>query len=230
MYEYLIFFSCVLSVALLALSDILEVADACGCRHVDFFLDARSHPSQSVLQPGLSALQGPALCIKLSGIVLSADELCRLQSPPAQFRVRQNTCKFGCGLLVSYTLSDVIQVISGDSFYIFDPSAKYLIMDGSLGGGDPRDAAEVQGSTGHAKQYRHAGTDLPRRFADQFSVWDWAGEGVDVSRPVNATLLRLPLRSEKQMVGAQAMVKVKGEGENIFKLLQSGLLDFSVDI
>lgn len=193
---------------MLALSDILEVADACGCRHVDFFLDARSHPSQSVLQPGLSALQGPALCVKLSGIVLSADELCRLQSPPGQFRMRQNTCKFGCGLLVSYTLSDVIQVISGDSFYIFDPSAKYLAMEGGAGGGaDRRETAAMQG-TGHAKQYRHAGTDLPRRFADQFAVWDWAGEG-DISRPVNATLLRLPLRTGEQMTGGQAMVKVR---------------------
>ena len=199
--------------ALLALSDILEVADVCGCKGVEIHLDGRTHPSQSVLQPGLSALQGPALCVHLKGVVLSADELCRLQSPPTPFRLRQGACRFGCGLLGSYTLTDVIQVISGDSFYIFDPSGAHLAMeavknsipDGGGGGGTSTNTS----NNGHAKQYRHAGTDLPRQFADQFTVWDWATGVEDVGVRVQSTLLRLPLRSADQAQSVHAMVKVR---------------------
>jgi sacsin len=206
------------STALLALSDILEIADAVNCRSVHIHLDTRTHPSQSLLQPGLTAFQGPALCIKLGGVVLSTDELCRLQSPPSNYRLRQSTCTFGCGLLVSYMLTDMIQVVSGDSFYIFDPSATHLAIDtGSIeeknvagaGSGDHRPgsgASSGSGSTGHAKQYRHAGTDLPRRFADQFSVWDWAGKE-DITAPINATLLRLPLRTAAMAAADGALYK-----------------------
>ncbi len=209
--------------AFLALSDILEIADAVGCHDVSIHLDARTHPSQSLLQPGLSAFQGPALCIKLGGVALSSDELCRIQSPPSNYRLRSTTCSFGCGLLVSYMVTDVIQVVSGDSFYIFDPSTTHLAMDTSTGdletsgGGKSRPGSGASSSstttttaTGHAKQYRHAGTDLPRRFADQFSVWDWAStekQSIDINKPINATLLRLPLRTASLAATDTALYK-----------------------
>ncbi|KAL4545625.1 hypothetical protein Ndes2526B_g00282 [Nannochloris sp. 'desiccata'] len=204
--------------AILALSDILEIADAVNCHDVQIHLDTRTHPSQSLLQPGLGAFQGPALCIKLGGVVLSADELCRLQSPPSNYRLRQSTCTFGCGLLVSYMLTDVIQVVSGDSFYIFDPSATHLAIDtggieekNDAGGNGLRPgsaSSSIGSSTGHAKQYRYAGTDLPRRFADQFSVWDWAGQkDFTISSPIDATLIRLPLRTAPMAATAAALYK-----------------------
>jgi len=197
----------------------LEIADAVNCRNVQIHLDTRTHPSQSLLQSGLSAFQGPALCIKLGGVALSADELCRLQSPPSNYRLRHSTCNFGCGLLVSYMLTDMIQVVSGDSFYIFDPSATHLAIDtggveeknhaGAGGGASrPGSASSMSSSTGHAKQYRHAGTDLPHRFADQFSVWDWAGEKDSrITSPINATLLRLPLRTASMVAADGALYK-----------------------
>jgi hypothetical protein len=210
--------------ALLSLSDILEVADAVGCREVTFHLDARTHPSQSLLQPGLSAFQGPALCIKLGGVVLSPDELCRIQSPPSNYRLRQSTCTFGCGLLVSYMLSDVIQVVSGDSFYIFDPSATHLAIEttnsSSTEAGGGGDATSSSAATGHAKQYRHAGTDLPRRFADQFSVWDWAGaDDSNISSPIKSTLIRLPLRSASLAATETAVYKESWTVEAVLELI-----------
>ena len=66
----------------------------------------------------------------------------------------------------------------------------------------------AQGGAGVIKQYRHAGADLPSRFADQFSVWRWAGAGPCEGAQVGATLVRLPLRTKAQAASAAALSKV----------------------
>lgn len=50
--------------------DIAEVADACGAPALDIILDCHQHPQQSLLAPGLAALQGPALCFAIPGAEL----------------------------------------------------------------------------------------------------------------------------------------------------------------
>ncbi len=49
------------------LYDIAEVIEACGGTHMEVHLDCRQHRNESLLLPGLAALQGPAICIKLPG-------------------------------------------------------------------------------------------------------------------------------------------------------------------
>lgn len=51
----------------MALQDIAEVADAAGAAGMEVFLDERQHGTQSLLQPGLAAMQGPALCVRIPG-------------------------------------------------------------------------------------------------------------------------------------------------------------------
>jgi hypothetical protein len=60
--------------------------------------------------------------------------------------------------------------------------------------------ADTKGAaSGVGKQYRHAGSDLSSRFADQFSVWKSCGiSGPAVGRAVQGTIIRLALRSESQ--------------------------------
>ena len=53
------------------LFDFLECADICGSHSVQFFLDMRSHPSTSLLQPTLSQFQGPGLCMFLPEVTLN---------------------------------------------------------------------------------------------------------------------------------------------------------------
>ena len=55
------------SAVFVALQDIAEVADAAGAAVMEVFLDERQHGAQSLLQPGLAAMQGPALCIRIPG-------------------------------------------------------------------------------------------------------------------------------------------------------------------
>jgi len=51
-----------------ALNDLAEVADAGGCTSIEVVLDRRQHGTQSLLLPGLAAMQGAALCIRMPGL------------------------------------------------------------------------------------------------------------------------------------------------------------------
>ena len=50
-----------------ALNDIAEVADAGNKATLDVILDRRQHGTQSLLLPGLAAMQGAALFIRIPG-------------------------------------------------------------------------------------------------------------------------------------------------------------------
>ncbi|GLC59948.1 hypothetical protein PLESTB_001557000 [Pleodorina starrii] len=197
------------------LFELLEVADALGLRSMRLVVDARQHPAQSLLQPALAEFQGPALCAVLPDVALSAEELaallCSRAQPPS---VRGRVTAYSLGLQSAFLVSELLQVVSGNSTYMFDPSGAYL---GSGGGGSAAAAAGSGAGGGararsgggggpspRAKQYVHASSDLLSTFADQFSVWSFA-DGYDIRSHVSATLLRLPLRrAAPQPPGAAA--------------------------
>ena len=72
----------------------------------------------------------------------------------------------------------------GDSLQVWDPTGRHLHY--SPGRGPAK---------GAAKSYRHVGSSLPSRFADQYAPWAFGGDAVE--RNVNGTLLRLALRGEE---------------------------------
>lgn len=74
---------------------------------------------------------------------------------------------------------------AGDSLMMWDPQGRYL-------------SHEAQ-SSGVGKQYQVAGTQLADSFRDQFAPWQWSG--ANLGQRVEATLIRLPLRTAQ---GAEA--------------------------
>ena len=64
--------------------------------------------------------QGPALLVILEGAILSREEVSNLQFRPP-WRLRGNTLSYGLGLLSCYSVCDLLSMVSGDYFYIFDP-------------------------------------------------------------------------------------------------------------
>ena len=72
---------------------------------------------------------------------------------------------------------------AGDSLHIWDPSASYLRAD------DP-------GITAVGKKFQHVGSDLVTQFQHQFRPF--AFSGLDMDSEANATLIRLPLRTQEQ--------------------------------
>lgn len=64
--------------------------------------------------------QGPALVAVLEGAILSREEVSSLQFLPP-WRLRGNTLSYGLGLLSCYSVCNLLSMVSGGFFYVFDP-------------------------------------------------------------------------------------------------------------
>ncbi|KAK9798935.1 hypothetical protein WJX73_003884 [Symbiochloris irregularis] len=154
-----------------------------GCPQARSVADLLTKHQASLGQDGLAELQGPAVCFCIHGVTLKPQELTILQQPGSPYRLRDVTCTYGTGLQAAYSIADVVTVLSGDSLHMWDPQAMYLKPDDSGG-------SEV------GKRFQHAGSDLVTKFEHQFVPWRFAG--MDVGQEINATLIRLPLRTAEQ--------------------------------
>ncbi|TDH74225.1 hypothetical protein CCR75_001452 [Bremia lactucae] len=98
------------------LQETIFAAEHFGGTQVDFFLDYRHHPSQRVIQPSLQPLQYEALCIHIHDVVLSANDVNKLYQDESS----------RTGLLCGFVVSDCMQILSGEGFYVLDPTGAYL--------------------------------------------------------------------------------------------------------
>lgn len=71
--------------------------------------------------------QGPALVAILEGVSLSREEVSGLQLLPP-WRLRGDTLNYGLGLLSCYFVCDLLSIISGGYFYMFDPRGLALAL------------------------------------------------------------------------------------------------------
>ncbi|KAK6241558.1 hypothetical protein SCA6_006947 [Theobroma cacao] len=161
------------------LFDLLELADCCKAKKLHLIFDKREHPHQSLLQHNLAEFQGPALVAILEGASLSREEISALQLLPP-WRLRTNTLNYGLGLLSCYFICDLLSIISGGYFYMFDPRGVALSVASS--------------HAPAAKMFSLIGTSLTERFRDQFipmlidEKMPWSSSG--------STIIRMPLSSE----------------------------------
>ncbi|CAN1168841.1 SACS [Linum perenne] len=161
------------------LFDLLELADNCKAKTLRLIFDKRTHPCQSLLQHNFGEFQGPALVAELEGVSLNRDEISSLQLLPP-WRLRGDTLNYGLGLLGCYSICDVLSIVSGGHFYMFDPSGLVL--------GTPSSHAPA------AKMFSLTGTNLTERFKDQFMPM-LIGQDMPWSSS-NSTIIRMPLSSE----------------------------------
>ncbi|XP_021724690.1 uncharacterized protein LOC110692006 isoform X2 [Chenopodium quinoa] len=160
------------------LFDLLELADSCNTKKMHIIFDKREHPCQSLLQHNLGEFQGPALLVIFEGAGLSREEVTSLQFLPP-WRLRGDTLNYGLGLLSSFSVCDLLSVMSGGYYYIFDPRGLVL--------------APSSGHSPGAKVFSLAGTNLTERFRDQFSPM-LGGQNMMFSSDM--TIIRVPLSSE----------------------------------
>jgi sacsin len=170
------------------LLDLLEVADSLGAHAVNFVLDGRSHPTQSLISPVLASFQNEALCMYMPGVKLTAEQVCKLQHPSGG-----GGKAGGARLLSMYFLSEVPCIVSGAAMYMFDPSGKYITSSVSAQADGGGGSSKTTGGIGRA--YPLVPNDLPNRFPDQFAPLAHFGFRPSGGRPMDGTLIRLPLRS-----------------------------------
>ncbi|KAL4347431.1 hypothetical protein GQ457_17G023690 [Hibiscus cannabinus] len=161
------------------LFDLLELADCCKAKKMHLIFDKREHPRQSLLQHNLVEFQGPALVAILEGASLNREEISGLQLIPP-WRLRANTLNYGLGLLSCYFICDLLSIVSGGYFYMFDPRGVALSAQSS--------------QAPAAKMFSLIGTSLTERFRDQFTPML-----IDQKMPwssSDSTIIRMPLSPE----------------------------------
>ena len=197
------------------LLDLLEVADVLGAKGVHFCCDRRLHPSESLLFPTLVEFQGPALCVFMPGVALTTEELCLLHQHSADrwFKLRGRTPRFGRRFASAYALGEVSGLVSGGQMFLCDPSGRYLPPGASGRAAEEADTGAPT-SLPVGRVYPLVPGDLPRRFPDQFAPFSMFGFDALSGKPLDGTILRLPLRSEAQAASS----KLSGEAWSATRL------------
>eukprot|EP00879_Flechtneria_rotunda_P005855 GHRR01006161.1.p1 GENE.GHRR01006161.1~~GHRR01006161.1.p1 ORF type:complete len:2934 (+),score=1214.27 GHRR01006161.1:179-8980(+) len=199
------------------------VASGAHAVSMDVTLDERQHGIQSLLHPGLAKLQGPSVCIALHGLHLSQGQLSQLASPSkgAVAGVRRPaacTTTTGAsvdarpcyspaevmqmGLCSVWAITDVLQVMSGDTTCYWDPCGTALAQT----------AAELRSPVPRGRSVKHIQPGLTDRFADQWSVWEPCtfADASAAMFSVQTVYLRLPLRLQDSNMHSSVLAAAAG--------------------
>ncbi|KAG3135578.1 hypothetical protein PI126_g18191 [Phytophthora idaei] len=161
-------------------------AERFGGTQVDFFLDSRHHSSQRVIQPSLQPLQDEALCIHIHDLVLSENDINNL------FQGESSRA----GLLCGFTVSDCMQILSGEGFYVLDPTGCYLSSSTGTTASTP--ASSRMTSVG--RRYEVLSQDFVR-YPDQLLPFTTLPScPSNVSQGTQSTLIRFPWRKSASAV------------------------------
>ncbi|KAG0477770.1 hypothetical protein HPP92_012489 [Vanilla planifolia] len=176
------------------LFDLLELADYIKAKKLHLIYDKRQHPKQSLLQHNLGDFQGSSLTVIIEGATLSIEEVCSLQLPPP-WKIRNKTLNYGLGLIGSYFVCDIMTLVSGGYFYIFDPLGLVLGPSSEIGPS--------------AKLFSLIGNDLTERFHDQFYPL-LLNQGFSSSTS-DSTFIRMPLSSkcmDEHRIGCKRVLQI----------------------
>jgi hypothetical protein len=212
-----------------SLGDLVGLADRLGSPAVHIVLDEQTHPCESLVHPGLAAAQGTSIVIYIEGVTLSIESLTQLLISPARLpEIPQNLhpvssdgvdCVYnsvGKRLHAAFAITDCLQVLSGNQFYVFDPCGQYLI-----GAGDERESVTYRskvtsGNRAQSKAQRYLlnGKDnqsMLTRFPDQFEGFlslplsgSWMSS-FKSTNAINGTILRLPLRKDPSLMSSNVI-------------------------
>uniref|UniRef100_A0A7S3QAL4 Uncharacterized protein n=1 Tax=Chaetoceros debilis TaxID=122233 RepID=A0A7S3QAL4_9STRA len=198
-----------------AVLELLEIAELKGTKQISILLDRRQFGTMSLLHPFLAPAQGPAIVVCFHDVAIEVDDLVKLTSPAKYYSSTTSGgggCggsgfpRYGRGLCGAFTATDCLQVLSGRSLLIFDPSGNYLIEDKNQQTESP-----LKSATGNRREKANARNyglshSFCKQFPDQFEPFLSLSAGVQESM-VNGnstpggpyfrgTIIRLPLRTQ----------------------------------
>ena len=202
-----------------ALLEIMEIAECKGAKQVSVLIDRRSHGTMSLLHPCLAAAQGPALVVCFHDVSMEVDEVIRATSPAKYYSSTlgghgggggSGFPRYGRGLCGAFTVTDCLQVLSGRSLLIFDPTGNYLIEDKIQHNTEEDHGSTAPGNTGKKEKANARNYGLShsfcQQFPDQFHPFFSLSVGVeesllntDVSSGgpyFRGTIVRLPFRTK----------------------------------
>jgi hypothetical protein len=150
------------------LRDLLALSDTLSGKAMHVMYDDREHRCESLLHPGMSDAQGPALVVYIEGPALTSEAICKILAPPeilppftepgGNSFISDNDEENlyprtgGKRLSTTFAITDCLQIITGREFIIFDPCASFLIGEGSADGPDKEGAGSGEKSSKDSKK------------------------------------------------------------------------------
>ena len=120
------------------LYDFLHIADLKNSEMIQVVYDSLTYGCESLLHPGLSAAQGPAILIHFPQCIMSFEDIGQMLILPSFTSAETgNAVKIisqsgelgpalGKRLLSSFTITDCLQILTGSEMYVFDPAGSFL--------------------------------------------------------------------------------------------------------
>ena len=107
--------------------ELIQNADDAGATEVKFLIDRRQHPMETLFQPEMQHLQGPALYAYNNSVFSDEDfqNICELEGATKKDKPTK-IGRFGLGFCATFHLTDVPSFVSRDKVVFLDPQKKYL--------------------------------------------------------------------------------------------------------
>ena len=176
--------------------ELLQNADDAEATEVKFLIDWREHEKASLLSPGMSKCQGPALWAYNNSVFRDEDftNIARLAAGTKQSQL-EKIGRFGLGFTSVYHITDVPSFVSRQFVVMFDPHKSHL-------GNHIRNPSQPGIKVDFAKR------PIGRRFPDQFRPYTGVfGCNLEEGSEFEGTLFRFPLRTREQA----AVSEIKSE-------------------
>ena len=176
--------------------ELLQNADDAEATEVKFLIDWREHDKSSLLSPGMSKCQGPALWAYNNSVFRDEDftNIARLAAGTKQSQL-EKIGRFGLGFTSVYHITDVPSFVSRQFVVMFDPHKSHL-------GNHIRNPSQPGIKVDFVKR------PIGRRFPDQFRPYTGVfGCNLEEGSEFEGTLFRFPLRTREQA----AVSEIKSE-------------------
>eukprot|EP01038_Epipyxis_sp_PR26KG_P006758 gene6758-9260_t len=200
--------------------DLIALADSIGSKSIKFIYDERPHPTESLIHPGLLEAQGPALVAFIDSVILSSEEISKLLSAATPVsgneigngkvgKESENAIRIGNRFLSAFVLTDCLQIISGNEFFIFDPCGKYLTSSDTEVLMKKKDIRSTNNSVPRAQHFKlkRSGNvdeqEVMTRFPDQFAPFlslPTLSNTLENMNELQGIAIRMPFRKNQSII------------------------------
>ena len=188
--------------------ELLQNADDAGATVIEYVLDTNSYLDGPLLYHGLKEYHGPALLARNNSVFTDADFASLSSVGDSRKRHEaSSTGKFGQGFNAVYHWTDGPWVYSRNWLLLLDPHERWSVESGQPGG-PTWDVVEERGSEeiqNHLKTFQAL--------------------NLDVSREIDETIIRIPLRTK-----AQALTSKIVEREITVEEIKGALHQFAQEV
>ena len=168
------------------IQELLQNADDAEAQEVAIYYDTRNHDKRNLFFPGMANSYGPALLF-YNSTEFSQDDFKNITRISGETKANEplKIGKFGVGFCSVYHITDVPSFLSGETFFIFDPTLQCL-----------HNEITSKFNPGIKINYiKHRFLKMSNQFIPYTGV-----HGFDPKKPFKGTLFRLPLRCRSSQI------------------------------